>query len=579
MNIQQIYWNVTDRNGNPVKPLEFEGKTQADVVKEIIDAFGSYDIVFFISATGSGKSLIAAEVISQAFSAGIIVVPTKHLQKQYYNDFNPESGKFKIPGIDIRFILGRNNFVCPYVDNSLRCDHPSLPCIRKLEKYEKRWRVALECPFWSPRYPNTSGSQSIIEKISEKTNKIPIPYRTADGEYVVFMSDDPEDDCPYLRQYRAYIESNIIVMNDKLWLIETLARRKPIWIGGCEVWDEVDTLISKLTSALVLSEKMLKPLFELDKELRREWNKIIKLKKITGKDVFSLIGRLELILETERLPEEEIEKLQFKVQRISDNIDEFIVKSENNKLYFFYRDIRKQVRKILRLSNNKILGMSATLQDKKVLDEYYGFDNYTIIYGKKKYPGKVYLLNTKRWWITHRNWEKIEEKVVEEAKRVIKEAEKHKLKTLIQAHAFKYVDKLGIPLDSAEKDVYEEWIKGKFLTLASTRLKRGADLKDELVRVIEILKHPYPDKSDLKIRHLFEVLPEELAHAVYKDMARRDLIQQIGRGLRHEKDWVILAVFDKIALEVLKKENLWEIEEVSSIEEAVKRSSENNRSD
>ena len=88
---------------------------------------------------------------------------------------------------------------------------------------------------------------------------------------------------------------------------------------------------------------------------------------------------------------------------------------------------------------------------------------------------------------------------------------------------------------------------------------------------------PYPDKSDLRIKHLFEVLPEELAHAVYKDMARRDLIQQIGRGLRHENDWIILAVFDKIALEVLKKENLWEIEEVSGIEEVIGRNLGNNR--
>ena len=127
MKCQEMYWNVTDREGNPVNPLEFEGRTQADVVKEIIDAFGSYDIVFFVSPTGTGKSLIAMNVIANAFSAGIVVVPTKHLQKQYYNDFNPESGKFKIPGIDIRFILGRNNFRCPNVENTLRCDHPSLP--------------------------------------------------------------------------------------------------------------------------------------------------------------------------------------------------------------------------------------------------------------------------------------------------------------------------------------------------------------------------------------------------------------------------------------------------------------------
>jgi len=575
LNIQQMYWNVTDREGNPVKPLEFEGKTQADVVKEIIEAFGSYDIVFLKSPTGTGKALIGMQVIANAFSAGIIVVPTKHLQKQYYNDFNPESGKFKIPGINVQFILGRNNFRCPYVENTLRCDHPSLPCIRRLRHYEPRYRAALECPMWCPRYP--AKMEEIIKKIEKKSGKMPIPYRTAGGEYVIFMGDDPEEDCPYLRQYRAYVESNVIIMNDKLWLIETLAKRKPIWIGGCEVVDEIDDVLQKLTTASTLSERRIKNL--LDKKLKKEWNRIMQIgNSIDRESIKRFLFDLEKRLESMR-DNEDVENLLWRIRRINDEIDDYIIRVEDKerKIYFFYRDVKAYLRKILRWSNAKILGMSATLQDEKVLREYYGFDNYTIIYGKRKYPGKIYLLDTKRWWITHRNWERIEERVVEEAKRVIKEAEKHKLKTLIQAHAFKYVDKLGVLVDSAEKDVYEEWLKGKFLTLASTRLKRGVDLKDELLRVMQILKHPYPDKSDLRIKHLFEVLPEELAHAVYKDMARRDLIQQIGRGLRHENDWIILAVFDKIALEVLKSEDLWEIEEVSGIEEVIGRNLGNNR--
>lgn len=571
MNTKQMYWKVTDREGNPIKPLEFEGKTQADVVKEIIEAFGSYDIVFFISPTGTGKSLIAVNVIANAFSAGIIVVPTKHLQKQYFNDFNPETGKFKIPGVDIRFILGRNNFKCPYADNKLPCSAPVLPCIRKLEEGEVRYKVASECPYWCPRYP--AHLESVIDKVEAQIEKMPVSYKTASGEYVIFMGDDPEEDCPYLRQYRAYVESNIIVMNDKLWLIETLAKRKPIWIGGVEIIDEVDGFISQLTSALTISERTFKDYFT--KDLKRKWEYIMRLGNgVTREAVFEFTSELEKRLENMSEGNEEIESLMWKVKRINDEFDDYIIRVETEKkkrkLYFFYKNVKQYLRKILNLSNGKILGMSATLQDKKVLDEYYGFDNYTIIYGRSKFPGKIYLLKTKRWWITHRNWDAIEEKVIREANRVIKKAEEHKLKTLVQVHAFKYVDKLGVPVDSADKDYFNEWINGNILTLASTRLKRGVDLKYDKCRILCIIKHPYPDKEDLKIKHLFEVLPEELAHAVYKDMARRELIQQIGRGLRHDDDWVILAVFDQLALEVLKKENLWEIEEVSSIEEVIK---------
>lgn len=566
-----MYWKVTDREGNPIKPLEFEGKTQADVVKEIIEAFGSYDIVFFISPTGTGKSLIAVNVIANAFSAGIIVVPTKHLQKQYFNDFNPETGKFKIPGIDIRFILGRNNFKCPYANNKLPCSAPVLPCIRKLEEGEVRYKVASECPYWCPRYP--AHLESVIDKVEAQIEKMPISYKTASGEYVIFMGDDPEEDCPYLRQYRAYVESNIIVMNDKLWLIETLAKRKPIWIGGVEIIDEVDGFISQLTSALTISERTFKDYFT--KDLKRKWEYIMRLgNRATREMIFDFTFNLEKVLEAKNNGEEEIEGLLWKIRRINDEFDDYIIKIENEKsrrkIYFFYKNVKQYLRKILNLSNGKILGMSATLQDKKVLDEYYGFDNYTIIYGKTKFPGKIYLLNTKRWYITHKNWDKIQDSVIKETEKVVKEAEKHKLKTLIQVHAFKYIKKLKISIDSAENDAFEYWINGKILTIASTRLKRGTDLKDDLCRVLIIQKCPFPDKSDLRIKHLFEVLPEELAHAVYKDMARRELIQQVGRALRHEKDWVILVCFDKIALEMLKKEKLWEIEEVSSIEEVIK---------
>jgi len=719
-----------DSSGNPVAPLKFEGKTQADVVREIIEAFGSYDVVFFISPTGTGKSAIAMNVIANAFSAGIIVVPTKHLQKQYYNDFNPETGRFKIPGIDIRFILGRNNFTCPKYN--IECSSNLLPCTRKLAKYEPRYEVAgkcftpdtfvltpkgikkitelrtgdevycldvfptekvqgkkkdfgvplkgsekivigkvkkvrkryykgevvelfnnhfsikvtpehrvlhkrsygskviwecsaefllnnftksiwlltgkeektnvkvrkqeyegyvydvevepyhnllvsnnrffficlSNCPYWCPRYPN---KESLINKVQKATGKIPIKYRTAGGEYVIFMGDDPEEDCPYLRQYRAYVEANVIVMNDKLWLIETLARRKPIWIGGVEVWDEGDNLIQQLTTATTVSEKRFKRFF--DDSMLNAWNKIMSIAKgdVLRDFIFSFLQSLEKKINSVA-SDEESEALLWKLRKIIDEYDDYVIRIEpkEKKIYFFYKNVAEYIRKILRLSNQKILIMSATLQDKKVLEEYYGFDNYTIIYGKTKYPGKIYLLKTKRWWVTHRNWEIIERKMINEAKKVIKEAEKHKLKTLIQAHAFKYVEKLDIPIDSSEKDYFEDWINGKILTLASTRLKRGADLKDDLCRCMIITKMPYPDKEDVRIKHMFEVLPEELAHAVYKDMARRELIQQIGRGLRHDNDWMILAVLDRIALEELKQLNLWEMEEVGSIGEVVK---------
>lgn len=564
-----MIWDVRDSQGNKVPPLQFEGKTQADVVKEIGEAFESYDIVFLVGACGTGKSLIAMTVAQNYSDGAIIVVPTKHLQRQYYNDFK-EDGRFRLRGIDIRFILGRNNFICPYTDR--RCDDPNLPCTRKLKDDEKRYAVASECPFWSPRYPY---KEEMLKRIRDKIGRDYYTYRTAMGEWAVFCSDDPEQDCPFLRQFVAYLEGNVIVMNDKLWLIETLAGRKPIFYAGLEVWDEADHLLQKLVMGQTLSYRRIGKYLEMDtsERLLKMWKKFVRLKEfddVARDKLWEFLERLEILVS--RDTSDEAESLRFKINRIIEEMDDMIIKSVSDpdirktKLYFYFRRPAKFIRKILSLSNGKILGMSATLQEPAILREYYGFDNFTIIYGRQKYPGKVYLLPTKRWFITHKNWDKLKEKVQKEAMKVIRWAEKRKFKTLIQVHAFKYIDGMEVPLDDKEHDYLEKFLNGDLLHIASTRTHRGIDLKDEKCRVMVILKHPLPDLESMEIKCLFETMPEDLAWKVYTDMARRSLIQQVGRALRHDDDWVLLAVLDINALNVLKESKCWEIVDVKKKE-------------
>jgi len=211
----QIIWNVVDKNGNKVKPLEFDGRTQKDVVREICEAFESYDKVFFISPPGTGKSLIALVTIFNKFLKGIIVVPTKHLQRQYYNDYNPETGRLRIPNFKINFIMGRSNFVCP--EFRKLCSDPTLPCTRRLRTNEKRYEICIEeCPCWVPQRYN----EKLARFIANKINKFPLLYTTASGKRAIF-----ETECPFFRQFLAYIESDAIIMNDKIWYLETVSKR------------------------------------------------------------------------------------------------------------------------------------------------------------------------------------------------------------------------------------------------------------------------------------------------------------------------------------------------------------------
>jgi len=61
---------------------------------------------------------------------------------------------------------------------------------------------------------------------------------------------------------------------------------------------------------------------------------------------------------------------------------------------------------------------------------------------------------------------------------------------------------------------------------------------------------------------LFENLSPQLAKAVYYDIARRELIQAIGRGLRSEDDELLLVVLDSIAYKFIKSGG-WNMEEIS----------------
>ena len=48
-------WRLVDRDGRPLHPLLYSnGKTQEDVVNEIIEALDDHNIVFLVGGVGTG---------------------------------------------------------------------------------------------------------------------------------------------------------------------------------------------------------------------------------------------------------------------------------------------------------------------------------------------------------------------------------------------------------------------------------------------------------------------------------------------------------------------------------------------
>src|SRR3989344_3644094 len=102
-------------------PLKFtNGKTQEDVLNEIITAIGEGNkLIFLRGMCGTGKSAISLN-LAKAFGRASIVVPVKNLQKQYEEDYTKNKYIKKDNGerLKISTIKGRQNFECKYIAES-----------------------------------------------------------------------------------------------------------------------------------------------------------------------------------------------------------------------------------------------------------------------------------------------------------------------------------------------------------------------------------------------------------------------------------------------------------------------------
>jgi Rad3-related DNA helicase len=137
-------WSLHD-NEKELAPLVFSnGKSQADIVREVSDAIKQgYKMIFIKGQCGTGKSAIALN-LARKFGKTSIVVPIKSLQEQYIKDYTErlhilKEKKFKIDSfpqlsshpelldsavlnkkerLKICSIVGRQNFKCKFLEET-----------------------------------------------------------------------------------------------------------------------------------------------------------------------------------------------------------------------------------------------------------------------------------------------------------------------------------------------------------------------------------------------------------------------------------------------------------------------------
>jgi len=154
---QNKMWSLYE-DDKELKPLVFSnGKTQLDVVKEVIQAVEQGNKIIFIKGMcGTGKSAIALN-LARHFGRTSIVVPIKSLQEQYSKDYsgnkyvlrkeelrseNSETGK-ETEKMKIYSIVGRGNFKCKFLE-----DNP----MEDMEKPDNTRNLTLTEVFSKPRF-------------------------------------------------------------------------------------------------------------------------------------------------------------------------------------------------------------------------------------------------------------------------------------------------------------------------------------------------------------------------------------------------------------------------------------------
>ncbi len=431
--------NPFDSDGEKLEPLKFSnGKTQADIVKEILDAIDNGNKLIFIKGVcGTGKSAIALN-LARHFKKTSIVVPIKSLQEQYEKDYTKKKfilKKDKKP-LNIAIIKGRNNFRCPF--GGERADDTEIPCTieirekntEQLLKYIdlnpelnkedfstasdiRRMNIAPTCPYWAPLM-----SAEINPKGLPEVKKI--KYEAICGkEYALFQR---RKGCGYYDQYEAYANADVLIFNSMKYHIESSMGRKPK--TDIDIIDECDEFLDSFSSERKLNlnrlQSALSSLTPKDQDKRTAIKELIykindmifsppltDIQKLKESPVFKII---EIALENPNLAEDEennyyntlveisrsfenlLDETYLSVDQIEGDYQKGLSGGRNREDTLIVNivsiNLAQKLKELIE-QNNILVMMSGTLHSEQVLKDIFGLDNFKTIEAEIEMPGKV----------------------------------------------------------------------------------------------------------------------------------------------------------------------------------------------
>ncbi|MBI3623498.1 hypothetical protein HY212_05475 [Candidatus Pacearchaeota archaeon] len=599
-----------------LKPLKFSnGKTQEDVVKEIVSLInGGNKVIFLYGTCGTGKSAIALN-IARVLGKASIVVPVKALQRQYEEDYMSRMSVIKKNGrkMKIAMLTGRENHDSIFYPGK-SCADPSLPENIKiteknygqlLEYYRnnpfvnnkgdldlediRRLSVAPANPYWSPILP--ADFELNILKDAEKKK-----YKGLNGREYVFYHR--KKGCSYYDQYLAYLSADVIIFNSAKYLSEHALGRKPQ--TEIEIIDEADDFLDSLFQQQELNitrfGAALKSLIVQTLKAQQGKDKILELleleernKKALGVDssvIFSinetklrqileiLASNLELeseislddinysnkALEASRIFKNSLDDVYLTYRKEEDNLFVSLVSTNlSGKL----KDI---------IDNNKALVfMSGTIHSSQVLRNIFKIKDFKIVEAETFNLGSVEIIKTgKEIDCKYSNFTSKNHTKEEYLKALSASMAKSVKPTLVHVHAFQDLpsenEKSSLELNNLVSfeqlyRIQKEDKSGKNISLFkegmsdvlfSTKCSRGVDFPGNICRSIIFTKYPNPNISDIFWKVL-KMKHQDYFWDFYKDKARREFLQRIYRAVRSHDDHVYILSPDIRVLDAVRE--------------------------
>jgi Rad3-related DNA helicase len=611
----RTFWSLY-REDKVLEPLKFSnGKTQEDVVKEVVDLIeNGKRVIFLHGVCGTGKSAIALN-IARALGKTAIVVPVKGLQKQYEQDYMGNMHLIKRNGkrMKIAMITGRENHDS-IIEPGKSCAYPFLPdTIKivernkdKLKKFYlenpfvsnsappslkrlKRISIAPANPYWGPILP----AEIEINQLRDAKKKKYLGMK--DREFIFYHR---KQGCSYYDQYLAYLEADVIIFNSAKYLAEVSLGRKPS--TEVDIIDEADEFLDKFSNSVELNLtrlaaalKILMPDSERAKNSIKKIMNLIDLEEtnkralgVNEEKVYGIeetkIGdmlkefmfnpelEVEIELDDTNYGNAALEAARDFHDSLKDTYLTYRKEDDNLLVRLVTTNLAKKFNEIVD-GNKALVLMSGTLHNDEVLKNIFGIEDYGRVEAETLNQGSIEIMKTGKEfdcrWANFYSGRYTREEYLKVLEHVVARAEKP---ALVHVNAFSDLPNIEeaathqiLNLSSSEDlkiaqendkngDAILEFKKGKNNTLFTTKCSRGIDFPGDTCKSVVFTKYPNPNVKDT-FWQILEKTHADYYWEFYRDKARREFLQRIYRAVRSKDDHVYVLSPDSRVLDAVRE--------------------------